>query len=72
VVLAQAGLDAAKAQARLHWGFPKTHDASVADMLKAAELKFIRPEEFRKNAVKLGWELWDEPQPAGSEEVKRK
>jgi len=31
----------------------------MADMLKAAELNFIRPEEFRKNAMKFGWELWD-------------
>jgi hypothetical protein len=60
VVLAQAGLDSTKAQARLHWGSPRTQEASMADMLKATELKFIRPEEFRKNAVKLGWELWEE------------
>jgi len=62
VVLAQEGLNAMKAQARLHWGFPKTQEASMTDMLRAAELGFIRPEEFRKNAVKLGWELWEKAQ----------
>lgn len=34
-----------------------------ADMLKAAELGLIRPEEFRKNATKFGWELWEKPLP---------
>lgn len=62
VVLAQEGVDAAKAQARLHWGSPKTQEANTADMLRAAELGFIRAEEFRKNAVKLGWELWEKAQ----------
>ena len=63
VILAQEGFDPEKAQARLHWGTPKTQDASVSDTLKATELGFIRQEEFRKNAVKLGWELWEKPQP---------
>jgi hypothetical protein len=63
VVLAQAGLDPADAQPRLHWGSPEAHEAGVADMLKAAELGLIRPEEFRKNAVKLGWELWEDANP---------
>src|SRR4030042_759564 len=58
VVLAQAGLNPTKAQARLHWGFPKTHEASMGAMLRATELGLMRPEEFRKNAGKLGWELW--------------
>ncbi len=62
-VLAQAGLNPAKAQPRLHWGTPKTQEANMADMLRAAELGFVRPEEFRKNAVKLGWELWENMQP---------
>jgi hypothetical protein len=67
MVLSQAGLDPAKAQARLHWGAPKTQEASMADMLRATELGFIRAEEFRSNAVKLGWELWEEqlPEKAG-------
>jgi len=29
----------------------------MVDLLKAAELGVIRTEEFRKNAVKFGWEL---------------
>ena len=69
VVVAQAGLDPAKAQPRLHWGSPKTKEASVTDMLRAAELDLIRPEEFRKNAVKLGWELWENTQPEASAEA---
>ncbi len=59
VVLAQAGFDPARTQARLHWGVPQSREVNPADLLKAAELKFIREEEFRKNAVKFGWELWD-------------
>ena len=69
VVVAQASLDPAKAQPRLHWGSPKTKEASVTDMLRAAELDLIRPEEFRKNAVKLGWELWENTQPEASAEA---
>jgi hypothetical protein len=59
VVLAQAGVDPAKAQPRLHWGSPQTREVNVGDMLRACELKLIREEEFRKNAVKFGWELWE-------------
>jgi hypothetical protein len=46
----------------LHWSSLKTYEANMADMLRAAELGFMRPDEFRKNAVKLGWELWEKPQ----------
>ena len=60
VVLGQAGFEPAEAQVRLNWGSPETPEVNVADMLRAAELSLIRPEEFRKNAVKLfGWELWE-------------
>ena len=58
-VLEQAGFDAEKAQVRLNWGAPKLPEINMADMLKAAELMLIRAEEFRKNAVKMGWELWE-------------
>jgi len=60
-VLAQAGFNPSEARVRLNWGSPKTPEISVADMLKAAELGLITREEFRKNAVKWGWELWEEP-----------
>lgn len=62
-VLVQAGLDAEKAQARLQWGSPKTVETNISDMLKATELNYMRKEEFRKNAVKMGWELWEQAQP---------
>ncbi len=62
VVLKQAGFDWAEAKLRLNWGSPKTPAISVVDMLKAAELGLIRQEEFRKNAVKFGWELWEQPE----------
>jgi len=61
-VLKQAGLNPAETKVRLNWGSPKTPEISVADMLKAAESGLIRPEEFRKNAVKFGWELWEQPE----------
>lgn len=67
-ILEQAGFDSVKTQARLNWGSPKSPDAVIADMLRAAELGLIRSEEFRKNAVKFGWELWEKPQPETSEE----
>jgi hypothetical protein len=66
VVLAQAGFDAAKAQARLQWAAPKPQETGMGDLLRAAELKLIREEEFRKNAVKAGWELWEKAQPEAS------
>lgn len=58
-VLMQAGFDPAKAKVRLNWGSPEVPEINFADMLKAAELGLIRAEEFRKNAVKFGWELWE-------------
>jgi len=72
VVLAQAGFDPEKAQARLHWGSPQTREVNVTDLLKATELGFIRQEEFRKNALKFGWELWQQPQSATSVEDTKK
>jgi hypothetical protein len=67
VVLAQAGFNHVEAQIRLNWGSEKMPEIVTADMLKAAELGMIRQEEFRKNAVKFGWELW-EKQPETSME----
>ena len=66
VILAQAGLEPAKARVRLNWGAQKTPEIVMTDMLKAAELGLIRPEEFRKSAVKFGWELWEQTQPENS------
>jgi len=63
VILSQAGFKPSEAQIRLNWGTEKAPEIVMADMLKAAELKLIREEEFRKNAVKFGWQLWEKPQP---------
>ena len=63
-VLTQAGLDPAQAQVRLNWSPYKVKEVSVVDLLKAAEQGLIRQDEFRKNAVKFGWQLFDTP-PAG-------
>ncbi|MCW4046581.1 MAG: hypothetical protein NWE99_03340 [Candidatus Bathyarchaeota archaeon] len=59
-VLAQAGFNPAEAKIRLNWGSPETPEVVIADLIKAAEQNLIRPEEFRKNATKFGWELWQE------------
>jgi len=59
-VLRQAEFDPAEAQVRLNWGTPETPEVVLADIVKAAELNLIRPEEFRKNAIKFGWELWEQ------------
>jgi hypothetical protein len=79
VTVAQAGLDATKAKVRLNFGSPETPELVPADLIKAAELGLVRAEEFRKNAVKFGWELWDTqpettPKQSGvqSKEVKEK
>lgn len=59
IVGANEKIDPMKAGVRLNWGSPEMPEIVVADLLKAAELGFVRPEEFRKNAVKFGWELWE-------------
>jgi hypothetical protein len=67
MVVEQAALDATAAGVRLNWGTPEAPEINVADMLKAKELGLIRPEEFRKNAVKWGWELSEQqPEDSGS------
>jgi hypothetical protein len=67
VIVAQAGFDVGKAKVRLNFGSPKTPELNPADLIQAAELGLIRSEEFRKNAVKFGWELWDaQPQKAAN------
>jgi hypothetical protein len=59
-VLTQSGFNPAEAQVRLNWGSPENPEVVMADLIKAAELGLIRSEEFRKNATKFGWELWQE------------
>lgn len=66
VVVAQAGFNSAEAQVRLNWGSEKTPEIVMADMLRAAELGLIRQDEFRKNAIKFGWELREIVQPETS------
>jgi hypothetical protein len=65
VIVRQAGFDAVKAGVRLNWGSPESPEMLMADLIAAATapVPLIRPEEFRKNAAKSGWELWEaEPQ----------
>ena len=57
----EAGFDAVKAAVRLNWGNPETPELLISDLISAATGNLIRAEEFRKNAVKAGWELWDDP-----------
>jgi len=61
----QNGFDYVKAGIRLNWGTPSQPELLMTDLIAAATapLPLIRPEEFRKNAAKSGWELWD-PNPA--------
>jgi hypothetical protein len=70
-VLQQAGFDPAAAGVRLNFGSPELPEVKIADMLKAAELGLIRGEEFRKNVVKFGWELWDVEQQGDSSQDTR-
>jgi hypothetical protein len=65
-VLAQAGINPAKAQVRVNWSSYKKQELNVNDMLKAAEQGLIRQEEFRKNASKFGWQLWENNQPSSA------
>jgi len=58
-VIRQAGLDPVQAGVRLNFGTPVKPEIVMTDLLKAAEIGLIRKEEFRKNAVKFGWELWE-------------
>lgn len=66
IIVRLAGFDPAKAAIRLNWGSPETPEITAPDLISAAtaqagSMPLIRPEEFRKNAVKiLGWELWDD------------
>ncbi|MCW4044813.1 MAG: hypothetical protein NWE94_04775 [Candidatus Bathyarchaeota archaeon] len=60
VVLWQSRIDPNEAKVRLNWGTPETPELVPSDLIHAAQLSLIRPEEFRKNAVKFGWELWDQ------------
>jgi hypothetical protein len=73
-ILSQAGFDPVLAGVRLNWGEPKRAEFLITDLIAAATaaVPLIRAEEFRKNATKSGWELWEPdptkalPSPAGS------
>jgi len=41
------------------WAVPETSEFVLSDLIHAAQLGLICPEEFRKNAVKFSWELWE-------------
>ena len=47
---------------------PETSEFVLPDLIHAAQLGLICPEEFRKNAVKFGWELWDAPEGSEGQE----
>jgi hypothetical protein len=67
-ILRQADFNPLEAKVRLNWGSPQTPELDPADLIHAAQLGLIRPEEFRKNAVKFGWELWeDKPETASDD-----
>jgi len=60
-ILRQSSFDPLKVKLRLNWGSPETPELVPSDLIHSAQLGLIRPEEFRKNAIKFGWELWDAP-----------
>jgi len=68
-VLQQAGHDQAEVQIRLNFGAPEVPEIAMVDLIKAAEIGLIRPEEFRKNAVKWGWQLWEPQEPETFQEA---
>jgi hypothetical protein len=67
-LLRQSSFDPLKVKVRLNWGSPETPEIIPSDLIHAAQLGLIRPEEFRKNAVKFGWELWDAPKGSVDQE----
>ncbi len=60
-VIQKGGFDQAKAKVRLNWGSPEAPEVKMSDLIAAADKGLIRAEEFRKNASKSGWELWEDP-----------
>lgn len=47
-----------------------TPELVLLGFVHAAQLGLIRPEEFRKNAVKFGWELWEaKPESPASDDA---
>jgi hypothetical protein len=69
-VLRQAGFSPLEAKVRLNWGSPETPELVPSDLIHAAQLGLIRSEEFRKNAVKFGWELWEaKPESPASDDA---
>lgn len=67
-VLIQNNLNPDNAELRLNWGMQQQPEVTIDHILKLAELsgtlgiEYIRPEELRKNLIKVGFELW-EPEP---------
>jgi len=53
------------------WAVRETSEFVLSDLIHAAQLGLIRPEELRKNAVKFGWELGEaKPEtPTASEDA---
>lgn len=69
-VLRQANFNPLEAKIRLNWGSPETPELVPADLIHATQLGLIRAEEFHKNAVKFGWELWEaKPEASASNDA---
>lgn len=65
IVLSQGGFDPIASEVRLNWGSAELPELLMSDLISAAGQGLIRAEEFRKNASKSGWELWDaDPMPS--------
>ena len=64
----QQSFDPGTAKVRLNWGSPSQPEVLMSDLIAAATVPLIRAEEFRKNAAKAGWELWDDPKLQGTQD----
>ncbi|MEM7820410.1 MAG: hypothetical protein QW761_02320 [Candidatus Aenigmatarchaeota archaeon] len=73
-IIEQNGMNWERSRVRLNWGIQEQPTLTVDHILKLAELsaqlgvEYIRPEELRKNLVKIGVELWEPEKTHESEE----
>jgi len=56
----KTGFDPVRAKVRLNWGTGDSPEFLIDNLISAAEKGLIRADEFRKNAVRFGWQLWED------------
>ncbi len=71
-LLEARGVDPGRSGVKLHWGTPDSPELTFEALSEAFKLGGIRPDEYRKNLQKFGFEIWEPQTPATTSTMEEK